>query len=257
MDYETWLTRRNSSASTIRQRIKFMRWREEHWGTLDVGAETVAAWLAQHHGWTLCTYYTHLRSVYAWATATGIVAVDPTAGIAPPRRPRSKPRPLSVSEARLVLDAADGDLRAHLMLGLFAGLRAHEIAKFSGEDITEDAIYVFGKGAQGATLPTHPALWALAQTYPRTGWWFPSERTPAGHIIAETVTGRVSRHFAALGVVGSCHRNRHTYGTTLLRGGANLRVVQELMRHSKLETTAFYLGVDETEKRRAILDLAA
>jgi integrase/recombinase XerD len=71
------------------------------------------------------------------------------------------------------------------------------------------------------------------------------------------MTMRVSRHFTRLGIDGSSHRNRHLYGTELLRGGANLRVVQELMRHADLTTTVRYLGVDQEEKVAAIRRLSA
>jgi integrase/recombinase XerD len=106
-------------------------------------------------------------------------------------------------------------------------------------------------------LPTHPELWQIAQNYPRRGYWFPSEKAPAGHIDPGTVTRRVTMHFRSLDIDGSSHRNRHGYGTFLLRGGANLRVVQELMRHSSLQTTALYLGVNEDEKVAAIRSLVA
>ena len=60
-----------------------------------------------------------------------------------------------------------------------------------------------------------------------------------------------------VGLPGSIHRFRATYGTNLLRNGENLRVVQELMRHASLATTQHYLGVSEDEKRDAIGRLAA
>lgn len=141
------------------------------------------------------------------------------------------------------------------MLGYLAGLRAHEIAKVHGRDIDEQRLRVLGKGGFDATIPTHPVLWELVQHYPRDEYWFPSPYGP--HIVASTVTTAVRTLFRALGIAGASHRARHTYGTTLLRGGANLRVVQELMRHQSLATTALYLGVDEDERQHAIRSIAA
>ena len=63
--------------------------------------------------------------------------------------------------------------------------------------------------------------------------------------------------FTALGISGSIHRVRHVYGTRLLRAGVNIRVVQKLMRHSSLATTATYTAVDESEMRSAIETLRA
>lgn len=257
MEYSAWMRNRNCSDNTIAQRLNFRRYREAEWGTLNVSSETVSAYLAQFEGWTLCTYYTHLRSLYSWAVPNGHADSDPLADIARPRTPKPCPRPLDRDDAARSVAGVAGDLLAILLLGRYAGLRAHEIAKIRGEDITQQGIYVYGKGGQSAMLPTHPRLWELAQSYPREGFWFPSERTGTGHIAADTVSTRVSRHFAALGIAGSSHRNRHLYGTNLLRGGAHLRIVQELMRHSNLATTALYLGVDEDEKRQAICGLLA
>jgi integrase/recombinase XerD len=248
---------RNCSENTVAQRLKFMQHRREAWGTLNVGSEVVSDYLAQFHGWTLCTYYTHLCSIYAWAVPDGHADANPLADMARPRTPKPCPRPLDRDDAARSIAGASGDLLAALLLGRYAGLRAHEIAKIRGEDITEVAIYVYGKGGKAAMLPTHPRLWDLAQSYPREGYWFPSARTGVGHISSDTVSHRVSRHFAALGIAGSSHRNRHLYGTNLLRGGAHLRIVQELMRHSNLATTALYLGVDEDEKQAAIRNLLA
>jgi len=107
-------------------------------------------------------------------------------------------------------------------------------------------------------IPTHPALWDLAQSYPRRGLWFPSPVRAGEHYGTGYVTQRVAERFRDVGIErGSIHRLRATYGTSLLRSGANLRVVQTLMRHSSLATTEHYLGVDEDERVTAIGLLAA
>lgn len=118
--------------------------------------------------------------------------------------------------------------------------------------MSQTHLQVIGKGGRTAVLPTHPAIWKAAQRH--DGYWFPSR---GGHVSALTVSLRVSRVFWAIGVEGSFHRCRHYYGTSLLRAGVNIRVVQELMRHASLATTAAYLGVDQEEKQAAILALGA
>lgn len=155
-----------------------------------------------------------------------------------------------------MLDGAEGRVRAYVMLALYAGLRAHEIAKIRGEDVTQQAIYVEGKGGQRAMIPTHPALWTLARAHPQTGWWFPSH-SACGHVTTEAVTAGVTRLFRSLGIAGSVHRCRHTYATRLLRGGANVRVVQTLMRHQSLTSTEVYTAVDDDERARAIASLGS
>jgi len=160
-------------------------------------------------------------------------------------------------EVDALLSTVTGDARTWVLLGLLAGLRAHEIAQLRGEDVTQDSIYVTGKGGQRAAIPTHPDLWQLAQAYPRHGWWFPSPRYPGRHILHSSVSIRISGIFRELGISGGVHRCRHTYGTRLLRGGANIRVVQTLMRHQDLATTAIYCAVDEDERRAAVSLLVA
>lgn len=255
-DYKAWLRRLGASTATIRQRTIFAEAWLRKWRTWNVPVDRIADWLVSwRSAWTRCTYYSHLRSLYTWLTETKQVESDPMASIKRPRPPRPHPRPLTAAEALTAIQAATGDLRAHLMLGQLEGLRAHEIAKVRGEEVTEHGVYVIGKGEQGAMVPTHPAVWHLSREYPRVGFWFPSDRSAAGHILAGTVTARVSKHFRALGIVGSSHRNRHTFGTTLMKGGTNLRIVQELMRHTSLTTTAAYLGVDDNELAAAVARL--
>lgn len=249
--YGEWLRERGLSSNTIKARLRFYRTRGHggisYWPP---SQEQLAAFLACHSGWTRLTYHTHLISLFDWLVEEGIAQENLARSIRRTPKPRPRPRPLSESELRLALAAADGRTRTFLALGYLAGLRAHEIAKIHGRDIDEQTLRVVGKGGTDCALPTHPMLWQLAQTYPRDDYWFPSPYGP--HIVASTVTACVRRLFQSVGLSGSSHRARHTYGTTLLRGGANLRVVQDLMRHQSLATTALYLGVDEDERRAAI-----
>ena len=256
-DYETWLRSWGAAQSTIKVRLSVLsRALIETDGTTG----GLAAWLAQYDApWTKSTYYSHLTSFYGWLHETGRRGDNPTRGLRRPRTGASRPRPLSEVEAQAVLSAAQGHVRAYVMLGMYAGLRAHEVAKIAGEDINPETLYVLGKGRQVALIPTHPALWDLAQDYPRHGLWFPSPH-PAkrGQPVTPTaVSLAVTNLFDRLGIEGSLHRCRHTYGTRLLRSGANIRVVQTLMRHSNLATTAKYTAVDEAEQIAAIRRLAA
>jgi integrase/recombinase XerD len=224
------------------------------WGA-DFTVENIQAFLGRPElgPWSRATYYAHLKDFCAWLASNHYLPEDPMPQIRPPGRPKSEPRPLSETEVALVLEAADGRLRDWLLLALLAGLRVHEIAKLRGEDITDNGLYVMGKGAKGVTLPVHEDLRALAERYPRRGYWFPSPQ--GGHLGAETISGAVSRFFDELGIEGSIHRARHTYATRLLRAGNNLRVVQKLMRHANLQTTAGYTAVDEDELAAAIASL--
>lgn len=257
--YDTWMRGRNASASTRAQRVKFARRALLMWP--DLGAVTerqVVDYLGRPEltsAWSRAAYMNHLRSLFAWAIDHELADVDPTARLVRPRSPRQQPRPLTLLEVRRAQAAAGPDVAAMLALGLLAGLRAHEAAKINSDDVTETGLYVRGKGGHEAILPTHPTLWVIAQTR-GPGYWFPGQGGRP-HIGSATLSMKVTKVFEPLGIVGSFHRCRHYFGTSLLRSGVNIRVVQELMRHASLATTAAYLGVDESEKSAAVLGLVA
>lgn len=255
-EYARWMLSWNASTETIRARMTFARHVEARWpDPRTVTAEDLGELLASRSsGWTRTTYYTHLRSLFGWLLTRGRIDQDPTLDVRRPRTPRGRPRPLAPGEVELALGEASDHVRSMLLLGLLAGFRSHETARIHSDHITADRIHVQGKGGRVDVIPTHPALWELAQRRPQ-GFWFPG---PNGeHIGPQTVTWHATRLFRGLGIEGSYHRCRHYYGTTLLRAGVNIRVVQTLMRHESLATTAKYLGVDDDEQRAAIMGLAA
>lgn len=254
--YEGWMYARGLGRTTVGQRLTFAQSRAAEWGAWDLPPGDVARWLGGYTGWTRVTYYSHLRCLYTWLTETGRVERHPLEGVRRPPHPRPRPRPLTLVEVDRALLASSGDVEAFLLLGLRAGLRAHEIAKVRGEDVTERWITVLGKGGRVATVPTHPQVWRLALDRPE-GWWFPSSARPGEPIAAATVSRAVTALFTSLGIEGSSHRARHSYGTQLARNGTPIRVVQELLRHSSLATTAAYVGVDDDERTSAVHALSA
>lgn len=252
--YERWMRSWGAAEKTIEARTRTARTLLDDWPDLrDVTTEHLSDWLSRDmSGWSRYTYHGHLKALFLWLTDEGLVDSNPTLRLKKPQHPTLAPKPLSIAEHDRALSAATGNVQAWLLLAFLAGLRAHEIAKLAGQDVQEDYIYVRGKGGKEAFIPTHPALWTLAQEYPRSGWWFPSPKHD-GHISGDTVTIVTGRLFRRVGITtGSIHRARHSYATTLLRAGTNVRVVQELMRHSSLATTAAYCQVDDDERRRAI-----
>lgn len=258
--FADWLRSWGAADTTISNRITTIQAGARAWGDpLVVDGDTLAGWLGNpdYSAWTRVAYYGHLRSFFGWLLDTGKRDDDPTSKLRRPKTPVNRPRPLTADEVDRALEAAKGRQRTWLLLALLAGLRAHEIAKLRGEDITRESIYVMGKGGQAALIPTHPALWELAKAHPRTGWWFPSPTASGGYVSPKSISTLTTRLFIELGIDGSIHRCRHTYATRLLRGGATIRVVQDLMRHSNLATTAAYLAVDDDERRAAIGGLVA
>lgn len=257
--FRPWLRANNCCRTTIDDRLTMLAaFARQNPGFPDVRPMAITSWLGRegYAPWTRVTYYGHLRSYFTFAVENDIVAVDPMARVRRPKPSRGVPRPLTPEQVAVVMAAAHPNTRAWLTLGLYAGLRSHEIAKIRGQDVQADELFVLGKGGQDAYVPTHPLIWALAQDRPRHGWWFPTRAT-AGHVTSESVSKLTSTLFAANGIEGSIHRCRHTFATELLRAGVNIRVVQTLMRHESLASTMVYTAVDEDERRDAIALLMA
>lgn len=253
--YEKWLILCDRSPRTVRARASLARGRLREWGIAGMTPDNIFEWLGRDDlkRWTRATYYAHLKDFCEFLVVGGYIDESPMDSevIRRPKRPKGLPRPLSEEEVERVLAVARDRERDWCLLAMLAGLRVHEIAKIRGEDVSPDGIYVMGKGQVEATLPIHPDLWAMAQRYPRHGWWFPGQTS--GAMEPDSITARITALFRAVGIgEGSIHRLRHVYGTRLLRSGTNIRVVQKLMRHGSLETTALYTAVDEDEQRAAI-----
>lgn len=258
-DFVDWLRSWGASDATVTVRLRVCAAFQREYDAATATADDIGRWLARPNlsPWTRHSYYGHLRSLYDYLRRSGRRPDDPMIDMRAPKRPAQKPRPLAPLEQSRAMVAADDTVKAFLLLGLLAGLRAFEIAKIRGEDISQDALYVRGKGGKDAMIPTHPLLWELAQVMPRQGWWFPSPHRDKEHIHPATVTRRISALFRELGIEGSTHRARHSYCTNLMRAGVALRIVQELARHDSLATTAGYLAVDEDERRAAVALLSA
>lgn len=250
-DFELWLRSRGCAEHTITDRLTHLaQFARAHPRFPSVRSIELSAWLGRpgYAAWSRATYYGHLRSYFTFALENDLLSVDPMARMRRPHVAVGKPRPLTPAEVELVMGAAKtADMRAWLTLGLYAGLRAHEIAKLRGEDVTQDMIFVVGKGGESAEIPTHPLVWQLAQSRPREGWWFPFGKHQ-GHVHVCRISALTSQLFTDNGIPGSLHRCRHTYATALLRAGVNIRVVQELMRHKSLASTMVYTLVDEEER---------
>lgn len=258
--YAAWMASTDFSSHTVQDRT---RWAHRLACALDPLTATpmeLATFLGSSKAksaWSRRTYYNHARAFFDWLVAAELRSDNPLDSplLRKPRQGQGVPKPLTLEEEKRALEAASGDMYAYLILALRAGLRAHEIAKVAGEDVREDFLTVRGKGLKEAVIPTHAQVWALTQDYPERGYWFPHPGAPGTPLSASVLSRRVGDHFRKPEVdipTGSIHRCRHTYATTLLRRGANIREVQTLMRHSSLATTAIYTAVDDESLRSAI-----
>ena len=202
-----------------------------------------------------------LKGFYRFAFGEGIIEVDIATHLDLPRQSRRLPDTLDVGEVERLLDAAStGGIRDRALLELLyaAGLRESEAIGLDREDLSLDGAFVrvIGKGDKERLVPIgevsidHLIAWldgpravlvALHHVEPvRGGPLFLGDR---GRRLARqqawaAVTAAAER--AGLSGKVSPHTLRHSFATHLLEGGADLRVVQELLGHASISTTQLY-----------------
>ncbi len=222
-----------------------------------------------------------VRSMYRHAVRQGRIEVDPLAGVRAPRRPSRLPRVLSVDEAESLVtgphrvgsrDAALGRRDAAMLELLYAtGMRISELASLAMDrlDLQRRRLRVVGKGNKERELlfgePAAAAVRAyLADARPALA----ARRGPAGSggtVFLNANGGPLSvrgarmviaRWVEAVGAPDrtSPHTLRHSFATHLLEGGADLRVVQELLGHANLQTTQIYTHLSDSALRSAYQD---
>jgi site-specific recombinase XerD len=212
-----------------------------------------------------------LRRYFAWLVATGAVPADPTTGLSAASGTARLPRVLRAEEVHELLDRYDEPPeprqtrdRAVPELLYGSGLRVGELCGLTDGDVDLDArtVDVLGKGGKARRVPL---------SAPSVDWlrsWVDEHRAA---FIAEH-SGDAPAAIDALFVNQRCgpltprdvrrildrrpiepthpHALRHTYATHLLDGGADLRVVQELLGHADLATTQIYTHVSRERMRR-------
>jgi integrase/recombinase XerD len=202
-----------------------------------------------------------LKGFYRFAFGEGIIEVDVATHLDLPRQSRRLPDTLDVGEVERLLEAASsGGVRDRALLELLyaAGLRVSEAIGLDREDLSLDGAYVrvIGKGDKERLVPIgeisidhlnawldgpRQALLARHHVEPvRGGPLFLGDR---GRRLARqqawtAVNAAADR--AGLGGRVSPHTLRHSFATHLLEGGADLRVVQELLGHASISTTQLY-----------------
>ena len=222
--------------------------------------QAISTWLATlPSATTKNAYFTVLRAWSRWLVQSDHRADDPTTRVPRPKTPAGHPRPVTDAQLDAVLALPlRQDTRTKIILAAWAGMRVHEIAKIKGEDISPVAgtITITGKGGRTDLLPAHQLILQQASNYPRRGLWFPSPKDPAVPVRAKTVSAVISAAFDRADAPATAHQLRHYFATSLLRAGADSRVVQSLMRHESLATTGRYLAVNVDQQRAALSGLA-
>src|SRR6476661_3476868 len=202
-----------------------------------------------------------VRGFHRFLVLEGDVAADPAGAVSPPRPPARLPKAISVDEVERLLAAAGvGDtpasLRDRALLEVLygAGARISEAVGLDIDDVDTDegVVRLFGKGSKERIVPLGSYAATALGAYlvrGRPSLAAKGRGTPA--IFLNQRGGRLSRQSAwsalrasaeRAGLSGhlSPHTLRHSFATHLLDGGADVRVVQELLGHASVTTTQIY-----------------
>ena len=205
-----------------------------------------------------------VRGLHAFAAAEGLSGADPASQLPPPASPRRLPRAIGIAEVERLLDAvvpggaAGGPLqlrdRALLELLYGTGARISEAVGLDVDDVGAPTLRLAGKGGKHRIVPVgsyaaqaldaylvraRPALAAAARRAPASPAVFLNAR--GGRLSRQGAWGVLKAAAERAGLTGvSPHTLRHSFATHLLDGGADVRVVQELLGHASVTTTQVY-----------------
>jgi len=204
-----------------------------------------------------------VRGLHRFALAEGFLAHDVAADVHPPAPPRRLPKALDVATVEKLLlactDAENADprsLRDRALLEMLysTGARISEVVGLDTDDVdpVQRTVLLAGKGGKQRLVPVgRPALAALEayRVRARPGFAARGRGTPAVFLNArgarfsrQSAWNALREAAARAGIAGavSPHTLRHSFATHLLDGGADVRVVQELLGHASVTTTQIY-----------------
>lgn len=221
-----------------------------------LAASSTARVVAAVHGW------------HRFCTVEGLSEVDPSTGVKPPAQTRRLPRAMSVEDVAALLEAAgqgDGPVplrdRALLELCYSTGARISEVVGLDVDDVDLDpdraSARLLGKGSKERVVPVGSFARAAVDAYlVRARPALAAAGRGNAAVFLNTRGARLSRQSAwavlrqaarRAGIPGadevSPHTLRHSFATHLLQGGADVRVVQELLGHASVTTTQIYTHV--------------
>jgi integrase/recombinase XerD len=249
----------------------YVAWLEEH-GVADSGGVTpqlVAQFAAERASAqppvaasSLARLQSSVRGLHRFLAREGIEPADPTTRLTPPKQAQRLPKALTIEQVGRLLDAPEPatimGLRDRALLELLyaTGARVSEVVQLDVDDLAHgDVLRVRGKGSKERIVPVgsyaraaidayltraRPDLSRRGRATPRLflgARGAPLSRQSAWLVIQDAADR------AGLTVHVSPHTLRHSFATHLLQGGADVRVVQELLGHASVATTQIYTHV--------------
>lgn len=212
-----------------------------------------------------------IKSFYKFLESEELVTVNPSAQLQSPKLDRTLPEVLSIYDIEKLFDTPDvstsAGIRDRAMLELMygAGLRISELLNLSMQQIylEEEILRVYGKGSKERVVPLgeHAKHWLKKYLHVSRNIFLKGASVEEiflnqrGSKLSRMGFWKILRKYvllADLSVEIHPHTFRHSFATHLLEGGADLRVVQELLGHSDISTTQIYTHIDREFLRETI-----
>lgn len=263
---------RGASANTIaayrndlNQLLEFLTTQEHitQWHQVDPGVLTrFVLWLLEkrYTNTTLARRVAAVKSLLHFLVREGVLATNPAEDLGSPKAGRHLPKALSEEEVERLLAAPGKEQtpeafrdRAMLELLYATGMRVSELTGLDLRDVNlrEGTVRCRGKGDKERVIPIHPTAVQALQTYLERGRprLAPNQREQAlfvnqrGERLTRQGFWLILKGYAQRAGITSPvtpHVLRHSFATHLLRGGAPLRHVQELLGHASIATTQIY-----------------
>lgn len=242
---------------------------------LSIAKSDLVSWLAQMEvsSSTANRRLVAVRSFFAWAVEEGLAPVSPAARVPIPKIRRKVPHVLTQDEVRRLVSAiphpgtpTEVRARAFLLVAYSTGCRMSELLGMRVDELALDedpgAITVLGKGGRTrVVLLSAPAVEALRDFLAVRATWLRGRKDRRRLWISQSGEP-ISRHIPSRDIKAAAkrarlagritpHTLRHSFATHMLEGGADLRVIQDLLGHSSLATTERYTHVSGARLRTA------
>jgi len=217
---------------------------------------------------TQCLQLTVLRMFFKFLAAQNLILIDPAASLELPRRPKELPRNiLSAREAKKILEAIDtsdpSGLRDRAILEVLysTGIRVTELIKLTlaDLDLEQGLLRIDGKGGKIRMVPLGSIAGYYLKEYLKKAR--PAETSQTAvflsrwhglpltrNIVAEICAKRAL--MAGIKKKVTSHTWRHTCASLMLKSGADIRYIQELLGHASLKTTQIYTKVTVMDLRK-------
>jgi len=211
-----------------------------------------------------------VRSLFNFMVAEGIIKANPIQDVRSPKIGKSLPRPISISQVRLLLEqpsklATPEAKRDKAMLELLyaSGMRVSELVSLNLGDVDLENGYVrcLGKGSKERVIPIAPQAALSVAEYVKEVHSHLAHDKDEQALFLNMRGDRLTRQgfwqilkgyakAANLEVEITPHTLRHSFATHMLNGGADLRSVQELLGHANISTTQIYTHLTSEHIRR-------